>query len=179
MTEIYKDIPGYEGKYQISNMGNVKSLHYKNTNKEKVLTPINHYLGYQFVHLGVSKIKMIHVLVAENFVPNKENKPFVNHIDGNKKNNKANNLEWVTAKENMQHAIRTGLRNPHENGKLSGGKNPTSKHVYQFSLDGEYIAKWDCISSAARFYNVRPGNISNCAAGRKPTCGGFIWKYDI
>lgn len=177
--EKYVDIPGYEGIYQVSNFGNVKSLRYKNANREKILSPINHYLGYQFVHLGRSKIRMVHVLVAESFVPNPQNKPFVNHIDGNKKNNRATNLEWVTSKENMEHAIKTGLRNPHFNNKKTGGKNPTARPIFQFTKTNEYIAKWDCISSAARVYGLKPCSITNCAAGRIKSCGGYIWKYEM
>ena len=177
MKEVYKDIPGFEGKYMISNKGNVMSMNYQNTRKPKVLIPVKHHLGYLLVHLGSSKIKMVHTLVAEAFIPNPEGKPFVNHIDGNKSNNVVSNLEWVTSKENMEHAIRTGLRNPNINSKPFGEKNPTSKPVYQYTKDGIFIRRWGCISDAAREIGCNPCAISNNAAGRKKSCCGFVWKY--
>ena len=117
MEEIWKDIEGYEGLYQVSNLGNVKSLR-KRIDKgkchryfdEKILKPIETNRGYLRVKLCKNrKIKKtrVHRLVAEAFIKRPELE--VNHIDGNKKNNKAENLEWVTQKENKQHAWITGL----------------------------------------------------------------------
>jgi len=178
LKEIYKDIKGYEGKYQISNMGNVKSLDYLNTKKPKVLTPIKHHLGYLLVHLGYNKIKMIHTLVAEAFIDNPEGKKFVNHIDGNKQNNNVKNIEWVTSKENMNHAIITGLRNPHKNNHPKGSDTPNSKPILQCAKNGDIIRKWDCISDAARAVGCNPASIVNNAMGRTKTLHGFTWKYE-
>jgi len=118
--EIFKDIKGYKGFYQISNLGNVKSLSRiinnggRETNiKERVLkTKLNH--GYKRVCLNrdsINKDYSIHRLIAISFIPNNENKPHVNHIDGNKLNNSISNLEWCTHAENMNHAFRIGLIN--------------------------------------------------------------------
>ena len=178
MKESYKDIAGYEGKYMISNLGNVKSLNYQNTKKERVLCPVKHHLGYMLVHLGKNKIKMVHTLVAEAFIPNPEGKKFVNHIDGNKQNNVVTNLEWVTSKENMNHAIRTGLRNPHKNNHPFGKDVINSKVVLQYSKDGSLIRKWECISDAARSIGCNHCSIINNAMGRKKSSHGFIWKYE-
>ena len=176
MREEFRDIPGFEGRYQISNHGRVLSLNYQNTGKPKVLTPVKHHLGYLLVHLGQSKIRMVHSLVAEVFIPNPSHRRYVNHIDGNKQNNIVSNLEWVTPQENNRHAIRTGLRNPKKNGAVHGRANPTSKPVLQFSRDGVFIKEWPCISEAARFYKMNPCQIINNMARRTRTAHGSVWR---
>ena len=133
MNEIWKDIEGYEGKYQVSNLGNVKSLNYKNSGKEQNIALCNDADGYLLVNLRLNnkvKTKRVHRLVAQAFIPNPENKPQVNHIDGNKKNNKIENLEWCTCEENQRHAwdkglkIRTKEMNERQSKRMSGESNP-------------------------------------------------------
>lgn len=113
-TEIWKDIKGYEGLYQVSNLGRVKSLSRKirdyrgdkaRTIKETVLKPLSRN-NYYIVHLTNNKRKQysIHRLVAEMFIDNPENKPYVNHLDYNTKNNVVTNLEWCTQRENVQYS---------------------------------------------------------------------------
>jgi len=177
MKEVFKDIPGFEGKYSVSNLGNVMSLNYLNQKKPKLLTPIKHHGGYLIVHLGASKIRMIHTLVARAFIPNPDGKKFVNHIDGNKHNNKVSNLEWVTCKENINHAIKTGLRSPDNYYRAMGVDRANHKAVDQYSQDGTFIKHWECISDAARSIGCNPCTIVNNASGRIKSCRGFIWKY--
>ena len=108
--EEWRDVVGYEGLYQVSNLGRVKSFH---KNNAKIITPKPDNHGYLRVVLCKDfkkKNRMVHVLVAQAFIPNPESKRQVNHIDGNKTNNHVSNLEWVTPAENIHHAFETGLR---------------------------------------------------------------------
>lgn len=134
MEEIWKDVTGYEGLYQVSNLGRVKRLKYYRENiltgglsliKSKILKPVKHCNGYLFVSLcdGNQTEQSIHRLVATAFILNPENKPQINHKSGIKTVNFPENLEWCTASENILHAYKTGLRPQGENhhkAKLKG-----------------------------------------------------------
>ena len=133
MEEIWKDIPSYEGYYQVSTLGNFRSLprqiKYKNNGTRnypskslKTETTKDNYQRIVLMKNGVKNRYMCHRLIAITFIPNLENKPFINHIDGNKSNNVVTNLEWCTASENMTHADITGLRNMFEHHHPSNSK---------------------------------------------------------
>ena len=118
MQEIWKDVKGYEGLYQVSNLGRIKSISYFNrANKKtyprnKILKPLINDKGYLRVDLrknNKSKKVRIHRIAAEHFIPNPYHFSEVNHIDGNKQNNCVNNLEWCTHSQNMKHAVKLGL----------------------------------------------------------------------
>lgn len=124
MTEIWKDIKEYEGRYQVSNLGRVKRLPYgKGINSKEKIKSINRVTkdGYIMITLPGGE-RPLHRLVAETFIPNVDNKDTVNHIDGNKKNNRVDNLEWATRHEQLIHAYKLGLKKP-----LKGCDNPNSK----------------------------------------------------
>lgn len=115
-NEIWKDIVGFEGRYMVSNLGNIKSIvtnHGKPTDrlvKQRVRSTTCEYKYVQLWYKDKPTHKAVHRLVAEAFITNPENKPIVNHLNGNKHNNAVDNLEWVTHSENHKHAFATGLR---------------------------------------------------------------------
>lgn len=184
--EIWKDIKNCKG-YQVSNKSKVKVLSKKVktgiknqtyvTRKEKILKPyIAH--GYYQVNLWINgkyKHYQVHRLVAEAFIPNPENKPQVNHIDGNKLNNDISNLEWVTRSENMKHAFKNGLAKPQK-----GVDNILSLTVIQSDLEGNVLNKYGSTMEAERQTGINHSNISKCCrgVGRYKTAGGFKWEYE-
>lgn len=141
MEEVWREVKGYEGYYEVSNFGRVRSLARVITDKNgrklkvvpKMLSIIIGKVGYPVTSLtknGKSKTCTIHRIIAEAFIPNPENKRTVNHIDGDKTNNDLENLEWATHQENYRHAIRTGLFKPASsnlNGKVQGENNYAAK----------------------------------------------------
>ena len=104
MEELFRDVAGYEGLYQVSNLGNVKSLNYLNTGQVRILKQRKHTDGYLQINLwkeGKMKTHYVHRLVAQAFIENPDNLPEVNHIDENKQNNRVDNLEWCEHTYNM------------------------------------------------------------------------------
>lgn len=138
MKEIWKDIEGYEGIYQVSNLGRVRSLDRKVWNyikKGRILKSHSNGHGYQNVSLHnenkIEKHAYIHILVAKAFIPNPENKKEVNHKDFNKENNCADNLEWVTREENKKHYRKSQYANKVEKERISYFSNKTYKFIYE------------------------------------------------
>ncbi len=195
MEEIWKDIEGYEGKYQVSNLGGVRSLDRKIGNyfrKGKVLKPRACRNGYLLVNLynkySIREAKLVHRLVANAFILNQKNKLEVNHIDGNKHNNTIENLEWCTSSENKKHAIRTGLKPERFKGQFGKGKNnwmyrrrgkdnPCSKIVIQYNREMNRIAEYGSTCEAERKTGICSTNIAKCCRGGAKTAGGYIWRY--
>ena len=186
-VEQWKDIPGFEGRYQISSLGRVKSLPRKVNNhtgelmvKEKILKQRHDFKGYLRIDLkdnnGKHKYLGVHRLVAETFISNPEGKPQVNHIDGIKDHNEVSNLEWVTNGENARHAYKIGLN--HVTGKAG---RPKRKVVQKDIETGEVIQKYSSISEAAKAVGCKsPSNIGQCCRnmrGRKSTYG-YKWEYE-
>jgi len=173
MKEIWVDIKGFEGKYEVSNLGRIKSLKKKN-NSFLILKPRMNNNGYALVHLGKSEIKLenalIHRLVANTFIKNPENKPFINHINGIKSDNIITNLEWCTKSENSIHAYKTGLQKPPNKGKF-GGNHPMSKLV----LDTQTGIYYESRNEAALAKNINKGGLSLQLTGKRPNHTSFIY----
>lgn len=162
MNEIFKDIEETNGYYQISNFGRVKSIKRKWVIKDIILTTIISKKGYCIVNmndLGKMKVGKIHRLVATAFIPNSENKPQVNHIDGNKLNNHDFNLEWSNRSDNMKHAFSLGLAKISDNQKESirlnmstrvGKNNPNKRNI----IDIQNNIIYETIREAAKAINI-------------------------
>ena len=169
--EIWKDIKGYEGLYEVSNKGRVKSF-YKDKIVGKILKPGNDKIGYLTVVLTNKyscKTKRPHRLVTETFIPNPLNKRTVNHKNGIKTDNRVENLEWNTYKENIQHAVKIGLMT----------KVHCEKPVNQIK-NGVVIATFKSLSEAHRKTGIEIPNISACCNNRphRKTAGGYKWEYN-
>lgn len=171
--EIWRDIPNFEGHYQVSNLGRVKSLYFRNgqgiiPNREKILTPLNSrgYLRVRLCECAVRNLFSVHRLVAETFIPNAENKPCVNHINGIKTDNRVENLEWCTYSENEQHS------------RYVLGKQPINKKkVNQYDLEGNFIKQYESIADAGKSLNKKYSLISTCCSGKIKTAYGYKWKF--
>lgn len=172
-NEIWKDVVGYEGRYQVSSMGRVKSLERKDrlgrTVKERILKPGVVGSGYLMISLyagGKQKMFFVHRLVCQAFHENPDNKPQVNHINEDKADNRACNLEWSTAKENNNHGT--------HNERVAKAR---SKPVGQYTRYGDLVKVWPSTQEAERQAGFNQGNISEVANGNRKTACGFIWKY--
>lgn len=173
--EEWKDIKGYEGIYQVSNFGNIKSLY----GKEHLIKPFprpNGYLGIMLYKNGKTHPRSIHRIVAETFISNPEDKEQVNHINGIKTDNTTNNLEWCTRKENMAHSWKNGLRQFSEKRKIEMRKK-MSIEVLQYDKNGKFIKEWESAKVAGKVLGISQQCISNCRAGKTKSAGGYIWKY--
>lgn len=175
---MWKKIEGFNENYEVNEKGQIQSCFpYK---KPRILKQILKGGGYLTVNLQ-SKNRIIqarvHRIVATAFIANPENKSQVNHKDGNKLNNCASNLEWVTASENIKHSFSVLGKTPPNKGRI-GAKHYSAKKVCQYGLDGKFIRQWDCISDAARAVQCNPCQIMNNVKGRTRTCHGYMWRYE-
>lgn len=140
MTEIWRDIAGYDGFYQVSNFGRVKSFWHKTLRITKGTVDIRGYLRVGLYRNGKSKYAYVHRLVALAFIDNPENKPQVNHINGDKSDNRVENLEWCTPSENHYHAVAWGLRKSGENNSRAKLTNEQARYVRD-NPDG--LTQWE------------------------------------
>lgn len=183
MKEIWKDIKDYEGLYQVSNLGRVKSLSKKHKIKggnfyytdEMILKNIQKKDGYEVVNLSKNNIstkKSVHRLVAQAFIPNKHNYKCVNHKDENKRNNKADNLEWCSYSYNNNYG--THIKRQKE--KLTNNKK-RSIAVVQYDLKKNKIKEYPSMREAQRQTKISYIDISNVCKNKRKTAGGYKWKY--
>ncbi len=172
--EEWKNVEGCDGRYLISNLGNVASVseRYKGVSPRELKPRIDRrgYLVVSLRNRGRNETRSVHRLVAEQFIPNTDDKPQVNHINGIKTDNRASNLEWVTNGENAVHAYRLGLNT----------RDALIKPVVQIDpLSYVTIAKYSSMMEAERATGVSNSKICGCCK-RRPmyrTAGGYVWRY--
>ena len=187
MNEIWKPVVNFEGFYEVSNLGNVRTIdrnvYDKNGKLRRIkLKNITKQLdrnGYYKVDIKNDierKTISVHRLVGQAFLLNSENKPTINHIDGNKLNNVVSNLEWATYSENNKHAVTVGLRKSPWTGKF-GLNNPVSKPIYQLDKKGNIVNSFVNAREAEIKTGISYKHISCCCLGKRKTTGGYCWKF--
>ena len=166
-------------KYEISDTGIVFSKNYKHTGERRELVSVKTTRGYLCVTVyegTVRKVVYVHQLVAKAFITNPLKRREVNHKNGNKHDNTVENLEWVTASENMLHAVRVLNRKPPEHA-TNREKNPTNRKVIQMDMSGNYIASHLSLTLAAEKIGRNRSNIGSAIRGSRNHCGGYKWRY--
>jgi hypothetical protein len=186
MIEIWRDIIGYEGLYQVSNWGRVKRLAGKGCRQERILRPVQIKNGYLHVNLyknAEKKTCSVHRLIATAFIPNPQNLPIVNHKDEVKTNNfvfikedgsvdfNKSNLEWC----DDGYSVRYGTRTERATKANTNGK--CSKPVYQKTLDGKLMREWPSLMEVERQTGWDNSNISACCLGKRKSAYRFRWSY--
>jgi hypothetical protein len=182
----WKDVPGYEGIYAISKLGVVKSVDRVVTRSNGVKLRTGERILKQSLSSGYPKVSLfingkgttfkVHRLIAILFIPNPDNKPFVNHINGIKTDFSISNLEWCTCQENNAHAFKTGLNFSRQTG-TTGAKSHHAKAIDQYSLIGDLIKRWDCAMDVENELGFNHTNISKVLTGKRETAYGYKWRY--
>lgn len=184
--EIWKEVKGWEGYYEVSTMGNVRSkdrVVYKVNEPHRIHqfwpSKIKTQYGKSYLQVNFNRDKKlyhyyVHILVAKTFINNPLNKPEVNHKNGIKTDNSVDNLEWVTRSENIRHSYEMGMRNYK---RKSGSEHHLSKPVFQFDLNGNFIREWANISQAVKSFRPKNPSISLVCSGKIKQSMGYIWKY--
>ena len=184
MEEIWKDIEGFEGLYQVSNLGRVKSLEKlshgdyirKMRVRERILNLHPDGKGYLMAWLykdGIRKTMKVHRLVANTFISNTDNKPQIDHINADKQDNRVINLRWCTGKENFHNPI-TYKKNSESK---FGEKNHHARAVLQYTLNNVFVKEWSCINDICRELGVGHSHISQCCSNKRNKVYGYIWRY--
>lgn len=167
--EVWKPIIGFENLYEASNIGRIRNL--KNNRILHGSRIESKYVKYILYKNGIRYYELGHRLIAEAFIPNPENLPQVNHINGRKADNRVNNLEWCTAKDNMIHAIKTGLRKPAYGCKSV--QNITTGQIFESAMAAARSVKQELPNSNTESIMK---NIKRCCSGKRPTAYKYQWK---
>ena len=177
MSEIWKAVPGYEGLYEVSNCGRVRSLDRwvkgsfagKRLMKGRILKVGVASNGYCMVVLTKGHAKTVHRLVAKAFIPNPDNLPMINHKDEDKTNNHVDNLEWCDKVYNANY----GTIKERNMAKNNYNRRPIDK----LDLDGKYVCTYPSLREAAKSIKLTYQCIAACCKGLRPTAGGYKWRY--
>lgn len=177
--EIWKPIEGTNGLYEVSNMGKVRSTNYRNTNETKVMVATPDKKGYLRIRIKNKHFKWesikVHREVAKAFIPNPCMKPHVNHINGNKADNRADNLEWVTAQENADHAMKNGLwQNCLNASKMANEKRKTA--IIATNLQTGEKIRFSYMREAEEYCNTK--HINEVIKGKRKQANGYCFAYD-
>lgn len=167
-SEVWKPVVGYEGLYEVSNIGRVRSINFHKSGKAKVMRPSFNTWGYLIVDLRKNNKRhsyTVHRLVALAFIPNPDNLPEINHKNEIKYDNTVENLEWCTRKYNINYGT----------GNERRGRR---KSIVQLDNNGNVVRKWESGFAASRYYQICRANIYNCLHGKQKTSKGFVWKYE-
>jgi hypothetical protein len=162
MIESWRDVPGYEGLYEVSDWGRVRR-------NGKILKPAKIKNGYLRVDLykdGIQRHALLHRIVAQAFIPNPQNLPQVNHKDEDKTNNAVSNLEWCTQEYNHSYGtINERIAEKH------------SKPVLQYDRLGNFIREWPSALKVEEELGIGNSHISGCCLGKRKSAGGFVWRH--
>lgn len=174
-VESWRPVVGYEGLYEVSNLGRVKSLPRKGT-KGGLLSE-NYTNSKHYAHVLLTKnmkpnTKSVHRLVAMAWIPNPECLPQVNHIDGDKTNNCVDNLEWISNLDNRRHAIRIGISEATPKEAIAAHK----RRVRATNNNHEHV-EFDSVRDAEKALRVCNQNIIKVCRGARRTAGGYMWEY--
>lgn len=181
--EIWKDIPNYNGIYQVSNYGGIKRLNYRNSGNEKIITPKYTKQGYVFVALwknGKYKNYYVHRLVGQAFLENPFGFPEINHRDENPSNNNINNLEWCSSSYNTRYS-----RKKHPERYVTTYKGKRTSRQTKYSLfevnqkdkNGNIIKTWNNISEIVRELGYNNSSITGCCLGKRNFAYGYKWEF--
>lgn len=180
--EIWKDIKGYEGSYQVSNLGRVKGLRREVFKRGICTLPesiMKQRLSFGYCRIcltqnGMRGYYFVHRLVADAFIPNPENKPEIDHINTVKNDNRIENLQWATKSENAQNPI--SVKRKYASRPI-GNKNPNSKIIKQYSIEGQLIKVYHGLREMARETGYSRFFVNQCCKGKYQKAYGYIWKY--
>ena len=183
MKEIWKPCVGFEGFYEVSNYGNVRSIAVYNRQYDRVIrrkmpktkaqdTTVDGYKRVLLSYYGIHYHCAVHRLVAQAFIPNPDNLPCINHKDECTSNNIVSNLEWCTHKYNSNYGTL-----PRRIKERMQTNHPTARKVAQYDRNGNYITTFNSLSEAARSIGIRGENITRNIQKKYKHAGGYIWKY--
>lgn len=181
MEEIWKDIPEFNGLYQVSSFGRFRGVtrvvqfgNQRRTVVGKILRAFPKKEGYLKISF-LKNTRYAHRVVAEVFIDNPNDLKQVNHKNGNKTDNRVENLEWISSSDNHKHAYSVLGRKCYAAGKF-GAESKRSKPILQYSIIGSFVKEFSCAAEASREVGIGESNIRQCVRGVTKTAKGFIWK---